>query len=120
MVRFSRLFREGPNANDGVVAGSDEALVIQREIESTHDVPTRGSHSEIFHVGLERLHDAGLVCGRDARASVIERQRANGSIVRLEDRLKVIRQPILGCGLSARETGRDLATFWRPLGATSS
>jgi hypothetical protein len=90
---FLSTLREGPNANDEVVAGSGDAPVVQRETESMRGFPTRGLRGEVAHIGPEILHDSGLVCGPDVGAGVIEGQRANGGVVRPEDRFKVERQP---------------------------
>jgi hypothetical protein len=74
---------------------------------------------EVVHVGLEILDDAGLVCRRDVGAGVVEGQRTNSGVVRLEDGLKVERQPVPGRELPARGTCQYAATLWRPLGETS-
>jgi hypothetical protein len=71
--------------------------------------------SKVVHVGLEILDDSRLVRGRDVGARVVEGQCADGSIVGLEDRFKIERQPIPSREFPTREPGQDPATFWRPL-----
>jgi hypothetical protein len=50
---------------------------------------------------------------------VVEGKRTDGSIVGLEDCLKIECQPIPCCELPTRGTGQYPATLWRPLEATS-
>ena len=77
-----------------------------------------GPCREVVHVGLEILDDPRLVCGRDVGAGMVEGQRADGGIVRLQDGFKVERQPVPSREFPTRGTGQYAATLWRSLGAT--
>lgn len=44
---------------------------------------------QVVHIRLEVLHDPRLVCTRQIRAGVRERDRADGGVVCLQDRLEV-------------------------------
>ena len=74
---------------------------------------------EVVHVGLKILDDTGLICGRDVGASMVEREGADGSIVSLEDCLKIECQPVPRSKLPTCGAGQYAATLWRPLEATS-
>jgi len=88
---FLSGLRERPDAHDLVVARCSEARIAWRETWFTYGLSIRGPRSEVIHVGLEILDDAGLMGGRDVGASVIEGQRADGGVMRLEDGFKVER-----------------------------
>jgi hypothetical protein len=47
-----------------------------------------GPCDEVVHVGLDIFDDAGLVYGRDVGAGVVEGQRTDGGVVRLENCFK--------------------------------
>ena len=114
---FLSTLGERPDAHGRVVAGCGEALVVRRETETTHGFSMCGPCREVVHVGLEVLDDPRLVCGRDVGAGVVEGQRADGGIVRLQDGFKVERQPVPSREFPARGTGQYAATLWRPLGS---
>jgi hypothetical protein len=57
---------------------------------------------QVVHVRLEVLDDAGLVCRRDVGAGVVEGQRADGGVVRLENGLEVEGEAVPCCELPAR------------------
>jgi hypothetical protein len=114
---FFLTLRERPNTNGRVVAGCGEALVVRRETEATYGLSICGPCSEVDHVGLEILDDSRLVRGRDVGARVVEGQCTDGSVVRLEDRFKIERQPVPSCEFPTRGPSQDAATIWRPLGA---
>jgi hypothetical protein len=114
---FFPTLRERPNANGRVVAGRGEALVVWRETQSTYGLSMCGPRSEVVHVGLEILDDSRLVRRCDVGARVVEGQRADGSIVGLEDRFKIERQPIPSCEFPTCGPSQDAAALWRPLGA---
>ena len=110
-------FCERPDAHGRIVTGSREALVIWREAESAYGLTMCRPRSEVVHVRLEILDDSGLVCRSDIGAGVIEGEGTDSGIVRLKNGLKVERQTIPSCKLSARRTGQDAAALRRPLGA---
>ena len=112
--------RKGPDAHGRVVAGCGEALVVRRETESAYGFAMCGPRGQVVHVGLEVLDDTGLVRGRDVGAGVVEGERADGSIVSLEDGLEIECQPVPRCELPTRGTGQYAATLWRPLEAASA
>ena len=74
---------------------------------------------EVVHVRLKIFDNTGLVCGRYVGAGVVEGERANGSIVSLEDCLEIECQPVPRCELPARGAGQYAATLWRPLETAS-
>ena len=97
--------RKGPDAHSRVVAGGGEALVVRGETESAYGFAMCGPRGEVVHVGLEVLDDTGLVRGRDVGAGVVEGERADGSIMSLEDGLEIECQPVPRCELPTRGTG---------------
>jgi len=113
---FLATLREGPDAYGRVVTGCSKAFVVRRETETPHGLAMRGPRGEVVHVGLKVLDDSGLVGRGDVGAGVIECERTDGGVVRLQDGLKVERQPVPSCELPTRGTGQDAAAFGRPLG----
>ena len=116
---FLATLRKRPDAHGRVIAGCGETCVVRRETESAHSFAMCCPCSKVVHVGLEILDDTGLVCGRNVGAGMVEGERADGSIVGLEDCLEIECQPVPCCELPTRGTGQYPATFWRPLEATS-
>lgn len=76
----------------------------------------RRPRSQVVHVRLEVLDDAGLVCRGDVGACVVEGERTDGGVVRLENGLEVEGEAV-PCGeLAARGACQYASTLWRPLG----
>ena len=92
---------EGPHAHGRVVARSGEPCVVWRETEPAHGLPMCRPRSQVVHVRLEVLDDAGLVGRRDVGACVVEGQRADGGVVCLENGLEVEGEAVPCCEFPA-------------------
>ena len=114
---FSAL-GEGPDPHGRVVAGRGETRVVRREAEPANGLAVCGPRGQVVHVGLEVLDDAGLVRRRDVGAGVVEGERADGGVVRLENGLKVEREAVPRCELPARRARQYAATLRCPLRVT--
>ena len=77
---------------------------------------------QVVHVRLKVLDDASLIRRRDVGAGVVESERADGGVVRLQNGLKVEGEAVPCCELPACGACQYAATLRRPLivGATSA
>ena len=107
---------EGPDPHGRVVAGRCETRVVRREAEPANGLAMGRPRGQVVHVGLEVLDDARLVRRRDVGARVIEGERADGGVVRLENRFKVEREAVPRCELPARGARQYATTLRCPLG----
>lgn len=71
--------------------------------------------SQVVHVGLKVLDRARLVCGREVRARVGERQCTDGGIVCLKNRLEVECQAVPERKLATGRSSKHPPAFGRPL-----
>ena len=111
---------ERPDPHGRVVAGRGETLVVWREAEPANGLAMGRPRGQVVHVGLEVLDDAGLVRRRDVGAGVVEGERPDGGVVRLENCFKVKSEAIPGCEFSARGACQNAATLRCPLGSDIS
>lgn len=108
---------EGPHAHGRVVARSGEPCIVRRETEPAHGLPMCRPCSQVVHVRLEVLDDAGLVGRRDVGACVVEGQRADGGVVRLENGLEVEGEAVPCCEFPACGACQYPPALRRPLEA---
>ena len=96
---------------------SSLAVAKRSSSESAYGLAMCTPRGEVAHVRLEILDDSGLVCRSDIGAGLIEGDGTDSGIMRLKNGLKVERQTVPSCKLSARGTGQDAAALRCPLGA---